>query len=303
MRDRFTGNRKRFCVDALSNQYLIQNNRRVASLIQQTGEVREYAVGEFLIKQECDSCDVFFILDGRVSIIVHGREIGLFRGKGQHVGEMAGIDASRRSACVKAVEPTTVVCLPWDTFEKLANRHPQIWKRIAAQLSARLRERSKFIRPPNAKSEVFIGSSRESLAIAQTITGAFSSELSIVAKPWTDPSIFEPSDTTIESLVKAAETADFGILVFGPDDIVISRKRKMKSPRDNVLIELGLFIGALGRKRTFFVCPRGNKLKIPSDLLGVTPLQFDLKRNQPVLSSVEEATKRLKELIVRLGPK
>jgi predicted nucleotide-binding protein len=45
-------------------------------------------------------------------------------------------------------------------------------------------------------------------------------------------------------------------------------------PRDNVVFELGLFIGALGRRRVFVVIPRGAEIKIPTDLLGLTPISY-----------------------------
>jgi hypothetical protein len=60
------------------------------------------------------------------------------------------------------------------------------------------------------------------------------------------------------------------------DDKSRSRGKWEMSPRDNVVFELGLFMGRLGRDRTFYVFEKG--IKLPSDLLGVTLPQFP-KRN------------------------
>jgi hypothetical protein len=46
--------------------------------------------------------------------------------------------------------------------------------------------------------------------------------------------------------------------------------RGLRVVRDNIIFELGLFLGAFGQKRTFVVCDRAVVRSIPSDLLGVT---------------------------------
>jgi hypothetical protein len=53
-----------------------------------------------------------------------------------------------------------------------------------------------------------------------------------------------------------------------------SRDTAIPSPRDNVIFELGLFMGALGRERTFIVYNRDQEIKLPSDLAGVTAARF-----------------------------
>jgi len=50
---------------------------------------------------------------------------------------------------------------------------------------------------------------------------------------------------------------DFAALVLTADDLTASRQVVSLGPRDNVLFELGLFMGRLGRSRTFVIRPPG----------------------------------------------
>ncbi len=124
----------------------------------------------------------------------------------------------------------------------------------------------KKVIPPVPLPKVFIGSSREGIKIAQALGANFEH----VAEPYLWPHIFELSKTTIEALEKAAADCRFAVFVLTPDDDVRSRGVAMKSARDNVIWEHGLFSGKNGRDRTFFVMPRDvRNLKMPSDLMAV----------------------------------
>lgn len=91
--------------------------------------------------------------------------------------------------------------------------------------------------------------------------------------------IFEPSKYTLESLEGTLLNTDFGIFVLGPDDILRLRKTEVSAARDNVIFELGLFIGRVGKERNFIVCPSDiDNFHLPTDLLGLTPVTFDSKR-------------------------
>src|SRR6185369_2350100 len=93
-------------------------------------------------------------------------------------------------------------------------------------------------------------------------------------KVWSDRGVFQPSNTFIEDLERAAATADFAVIVFGKDDLVRSRWSFSRAPRDNVVFEAGLFIGGIGRERTLMMRPERVSLKIPSDLAGVALLSY-----------------------------
>lgn len=95
-----------------------------------------------------------------------------------------------------------------------------------------------------------------------------------------DQGIFRPMRQALVDLVKEAASTDFGIFIFSPDDIADIRGETRHVVRDNVLFELGLFIGAIGVERCFIVAPRGAaSLHLPSDLLGLEPLRYAADRN------------------------
>ena len=65
------------------------------------------------------------------------------------------------------------------------------------------------------------------------------------------------SKTTLDSLLAALEHSEFAIFALTADDKTEQRDRFGMTPRDNVIFELGLFLGRLGLGRTFMVRPRG----------------------------------------------
>jgi len=86
--------------------------------------------------------------------------------------------------------------------------------------------------------------------------------------------VFGLSRGTLESLVGQVHKFKYAILVLTPDDLLVKRGEATPAARDNVLFELGLFMGALGREQTFIVCDRS--LSLPSDLAGITPATYEL---------------------------
>jgi predicted nucleotide-binding protein len=108
------------------------------------------------------------------------------------------------------------------------------------------------------KPTLFIGSSTEGLKIAKAIQ--FLLDRVCEATIWSQ-GIFGLSRGYLEELVSSLEKFDFAILVLTPDDITISRELESQSPRDNVIFELGLFVGGIGRNRTYIVYERTKKIK------------------------------------------
>lgn len=150
----------------------------------------------------------------------------------------------------------------------------------------------------NLRSTVFIGSSAEGLAIAEAIqlNLDYACEVTI----WSQ-GVFGLGEGNLESLVDRLDSFDFAILVLTPDDTTISRDNTEQSPRDNVLLELGMFIGALGRKRSFIVYDRGQAMKLPSDLAGVTSATYQMHSDGNLQASLGAATTLIKGTIQQEG--
>jgi predicted nucleotide-binding protein len=119
---------------------------------------------------------------------------------------------------------------------------------------------------------------------------------------WTD-GVFQCSRVTIEDLVRMAADTDFAVLVLSPDEVALSRGRKKACPRDNVIFELGLFMGALSRDRTYIVAPQPLDIKIPTDLLGVSLLTYHRGRGQTIGQAMRPVCRELSRLIETHGPK
>ena len=85
------------------------------------------------------------------------------------------------------------------------------------------------------------------------------------------------------------------------DDIIISRDDEKRGPRDNVVFELGLFMGLLTRIRTFIAIEKDVEQKLASDLLGLTPLLYKRESNNriDVAKVVYDLENSIKELGIR----
>lgn len=235
-------------------------------------EIQEYSPGSTVITEGSCEDAVYLLLAGRVRITVKGDLIN-YRAAGTHVGEMALVLGCLRTASVIAEEPCVVARVEGASFKMVANSHPKIWENMARVLARRLDERKRFIRDPNPRPYVFIGSSGEQRDVANLIKAGLTCP-DIDCEVWSEPMAFPPGDSFLDTLLYKASKADYAIIVFGRDDRTISRGQKKFSPRDNVVFEAGLFMGAIGKKRTFVVKDQKTQLKMLSDLDGITVLNF-----------------------------
>ncbi len=104
---------------------------------------RRYRHGERQFERGSSSNEVFFIVEGSVSIVsasATGRDVSLARaGAGQVIGEMAAIDGLPRSASIAAAEDSLVAVLPATRFVALLRQNGEIAVELLRRLSGMVR--------------------------------------------------------------------------------------------------------------------------------------------------------------------
>jgi predicted nucleotide-binding protein len=153
-------------------------------------------------------------------------------------------------------------------------------------------------KPDMQKPRVFIGSSGEGLRVAEAVFAslAHSTEPTL----WTH-NVFRPGRYPLEELERQLKRHAFAIMVATPDDDLFKRGEMSETLRDNLLVEFGLFAGAIGRRRTFFVRPTTPDLALPSDLAGIVHAQYDAQRaargTDDLAAAVEVPCQQIREVI------
>ncbi len=300
MLERFIGeDGRRLRVDALRTQKLVGGNATLAEELADAVELVALDKGTVVIEQGGEDNDIYFVVAGTLEVVVNGRKIAA-RGPGDCVGEMAAVEPTqRRSATVAATEQSILARLTEAQFSDIATRHPELYKSIARELARRLLQRNANIGAYRDKVRVFLISSGEAVAVARIIQSALSRDFLVV--PWTD-GVFKIANYPLESLENELENCDFAIAVAHADDMTGSRGKDWPSPRDNVVFELGLFMGRLNRQRAILMEPREEKVKLPSDLAGVTTIPYRFEAGADATALMGPACNDLRDHINRLGP-
>lgn len=111
---------------------------------------------------------------------------------------------------------------------------------------------------------IFIGSSTETIEVAKAIAHELAGRAYIPLRWWKE---FPPGSITIDRLLHISLDVDGAVFIFNGDDKAWYRDRGVALPRDNVILEYGLFLSQLGRERTLII--KDDNAKLPTDVLAV----------------------------------
>jgi RNA-binding protein YhbY len=148
------------------------------------------------------------------------------------------------------------------------------------------------------KPKVFIGSASESKSVAEALHENLCAGDFAKVKVWDQ--IFKPGQHTLEALAEELDRATFGVFVFTEDDLTHIRNQQFTITRDNVLFELGLFAGRLGRDRCFLLIPQQTKgdFHLPTDLTGITAVSYSVPgRDETYTDATRAACTKIRNAI------
>lgn len=276
----------------------------LAKKICSKGCVRTFNPGEFLSKQDSQDEGVYFIISGIVDVRVNGSSVARRKSK-ELIGEMSAMCfGTKRCASLVALTEVEALYMNSQSFVRCTEEFPQLLRLMFDALASRLRERNDAFRTPNTPPKIFVGSSTKGKDFAHAFVdkvkeliekdarGAKTPAHGVDIEPvnvnaietieinYWDKEVFSPSGTTLNTLIEKSKEVDFAIFALTKDDLAKNIKGADRwLPRDNVIFEIGLFMGELSKERTYLVMEQSDfaKLKLPSDLQGFTIAVFNKK--------------------------
>ena len=158
--------------------------------------------------------------------------------------------------------------------------------------------------PQSPKPSLFVGSSSEAKWLIRGIRRNLGGGIDV--KDWSTMA-WRLSRDTLDGVEGALDEADFTAFILSADDVSIIRGERAPSARDNVLFELGMSFGRIGRDRTFILAPGESDLRRPSDLLGISVIQYDDNAaegtSELAMKIMADPADKIFDAIERQGPK
>lgn len=141
------------------------------------------------------------------------------------------------------------------------------------------------------KPKIFIGSSTAGYAVAEKVKHYLSNLGDCFL--WQDPNVWEANRSTFENLLRMVSYFDFGVFVATADDLTLTNEKIVIEPRDNVILEMALFLGAMGRDKSFLLVEEG--IKLPSDFSGIYMPRFEKDNESKIRSACDEYSSKIAE--------
>ncbi len=149
----------------------------------------------------------------------------------------------------------------------------------------------------STRPRIFIASSREAKELAEAVQQNLESHAIVTV--W-DQDAIHFGETILDGLIRNCAESQFGIFVISPDDKVIMRDQELAIVRDNVVLELGMFIGRIGKEKSFIIRPhRTVEMHLPSDLDGINFGQYDASRKDNLRAAVAPVCRQIVNAINR----
>ncbi len=143
---------------------------------------------------------------------------------------------------------------------------------------------------------VFIASSSEGLEVARSVKRQLS-DISQVDL-WNE-GVFVLNRSNLDSLLRAADLYEYAIICLTADDILMMRGEDYDVARDNLLFELGLFVGRIGISKTFIIVDK--EVKLPTDLDGIFVSKFHMPENGNLLSAVGNSCSEIRDEMIKVA--
>ncbi|MEX5607934.1 TIR domain-containing protein [Pseudomonas protegens] len=272
-------------IEQLLVQPLVKHDTARATFLAEYGGLTAFDSSEELITLGEQTTDVFFLLTGSVRISIGKHVLVDSFEAGNYVGELAAVYVTSRTSTVTAREEVVALRLSREHFKAFLQEFSAASHAFALDLAKRMAIRNANVAKPREKHRIFAISSAEALRVVQSGIQHFTHDSDLEYAPWSMPQIFQLSSYPMDDLEEEMIRADFAVVIANDDDIVTSRNLEQSMPRDNVLFELGLFVGRFGRKRTVLMAPQGVNVKLPSDLKGLSIIYYpkdmrDTQENQ-----------------------
>lgn len=147
---------------------------------------------------------------------------------------------------------------------------------------------------------VFIGSSKEALNIAYAVKEVLEGLDKIEARVWKD-ALFHPGAFAMEELISFTTDFDFAVFIWSGEDRGIVREQEFFLPRDNVILEAGMFYSTIGKDRVFLIASNEPQIKTPSDLLGVYLSFYSVPSDDNFIAAVTTPVRQIANLMIQRG--